>query len=145
MSNFAVLLAARARDLALCEVLRQQRTLTVGQLHELMHESKYAEELAAIPIGEILDSVAHKPPLAPREGESERDAVMRVFRACPDEWLSSSFFMRQVGLARWTAQGLLGALVAEGLLERRGKTATTRYRLARPSRAGAGPRPATKE
>jgi hypothetical protein len=145
MSELAVLLAGEARAVALRDVLRQQRSLTIDQLHELVHEGKYAEELAEIPIGEILEPVSHKPPLAPREGESERDAIMRVFRACPDTWLSSSFFVRHVGLPRWTAQGRLAQLADDGLLERRGKTAATRYRLARPSAPGAGPRLGPKE
>jgi DNA-binding IclR family transcriptional regulator len=60
---------------------------------------------------------------------SIEDAVMRVFQLLPHAWLSSGFFVRHVGLERWTAQGLLAELADRGWLERKGKTSGTRYRL----------------
>ena len=62
--------------------------------------------------------------------ESVEDAVMRVFRARPGIWLSSGFFVKHLGLPRWTAQGMLAALAEGGRLIRAGMTSATRYCLA---------------
>jgi hypothetical protein len=144
-ADLAHVLAHEARRDALLAALRRQRTLTIGQLHKLVHEGAYAEELARITVSELLDPSLRRPVLAPDEQESETDAIMRVFRDQPSTWLASSFFTRHMGLRRWTAQNLLVELAARGLLERKGTTSNRRYRLADRSRARARVRSGLKE
>jgi hypothetical protein len=144
-ADLAHVLAYEARRKALLVALREQRALTIGQLHILVHEGPYADDLATITVRELLDPSLSKPMLAPREHETETAAIMRVFRDQPSTWLASSFFVRYMGLRRWTAQKLLAELVARGLLERTGSTSTTRYRLAAQSDVRARVRSGSEE
>lgn len=139
MADLCVVIAQEARRRGLIEALRRYPKLTIGQLYSLVHRGKYAADLGLLTVTELLDPLESAPPLlAPRPGESNRDAVIRVFEARPHVSLSSGFFVRYMGLQRWEAQGLLAELASEGRLERKGKTSGTRYRLA--SVAGARPR-----
>lgn len=129
--DMAIELARRSRRVALLAVLRQQRALTLEQLDVLLQGSSYASELRELTVAELLDTNAHTVAVVgPGDGESIEDAIMRVFRRRKFMWLSSSVFVRLLGLQRWTAQQALAELAECGLLERRGTTSATRYRLA---------------
>jgi hypothetical protein len=133
--DFVFSLADEARRTSLVTALRQQRgALTLARLDELLSSRKYGDDLARLTIEELLE--------LPRAttidlGESAEAAVLRVFRAQPETWLTSGFFTRHLDLRRWTAQSVLAELAEHGLLVRRGKTSGTRYRLAPRSRARA--------
>jgi hypothetical protein len=125
----AFLLAKQARRTALILAMRGRPELTIEQIDELL-TGDYGNELAQVTVGEILRA-SKRPALKVRRGESLEDAVMRVFRRAPTQEFASSFFCRNMGLERWTAQALLRGLVEGGLLVRTGKTSTTRYSLRR--------------
>jgi hypothetical protein len=133
--DFVFSLADEARRTSLVKALRQQQgALTLARLDELLGSRKYGDDLARLTIEELLE--------LPRTttidlGEPIEAAVLRVFRAQPETWLSSGFFTRHLDLPRWTAQSILAKLAEHGLLVRRGKTSGTRYRLATRSRARA--------
>jgi hypothetical protein len=132
MSDLVFAIANEARRVGLVVALRSRPALTVDQL---VHEGKYAEDFAKLTVGELRG--AKLPTFAALEmqrGESIEDAVMRVFERRQSMWLSSSFFIRHLGIQRWTAQNVLGSLAERGLLERRGTTSGTRYRLVHPHR-----------
>ena len=93
----------------------------------LVSRSKYADDLGKLRVVEL--SRSPKALLGESPGEALEHTVMRVFRAAEDEWFSSGFFVRYLGLERWTAQKICGELADKGLLERRGRTSGTRYRL----------------
>jgi hypothetical protein len=132
MAEQALMLAGEARRASLVIVIWQLREkLTLDRLDKLLSNDDFGEELAAITLAEILASRPEGAGLAIRRGESVEDAVMRVFRTRPAVSLSSGFFVRHMGLARWTAQALLADLADRGYLDRSGKTSSaTRYRLA---------------
>jgi hypothetical protein len=89
-ADLAHVLAYEARRKALLVALREQRALTIGQLHILVHEGPYADDLATITVRELLDPNLSKPVLAPSEHESVTAAIMRVFGDQPSTWLASS-------------------------------------------------------
>jgi len=120
-------LAAQARRTALVFVLRTHQTLPLDQLICLVQSGKYAGDLQHIQIGELWGSPNV---LAVQPGETEEAAVLRLFRLTRDQWLSSRYFVRRLGLNRWTAQKLCASLAERGVLVRRGVTSGTRYRLA---------------
>jgi len=64
-----------------------------------------------------------------RLGESPADTILRICRRWPGEWFASGEFRGPTGLPRWSLQKLLGELVNQGRLERRGVTSKTRYRV----------------
>jgi hypothetical protein len=101
--------------------------MPLPQLIHLVSSGKYADDLGKLRIDELNRSP--KPLLGGGPGETIEHAVMRVFRAAEDQWFSSGFFVRHLGLNRWTAQSICGELAHAGLLERRGRTSGTRYRL----------------
>ena len=113
-------------------VWRQRDRLTVDRVETLLADDKYGSILGELTIDEI----------RARETEPARvlagdvDAIVRVFEGCSQEWLSSGFFARYMGLQRWTAQAELAKLADAGILERKGKTSGTRYRLAAHLRVG---------
>lgn len=128
MREFVFSLANEARRAALVTALSQQRSrLTLARLDELLCSRKYGDDLAQLTIEELLDPVPRATMIHPRE--SVEDAILRVFRAQPETWLTSGFFTRYLDLPRWTAQSALGELAERGLLVRHGKTSSTRYRL----------------
>jgi hypothetical protein len=130
MTDPAHALAFEARRRSLLTVLWQRRhELTLEQLDELMHAGELGRDLGAITLAELL-SAPSPLGLAPRAGEPVEAAVLRVFRALPRARLTSGFFVRHMGLRRWTAQKLLADLAERGQLIREGKTSGTRYRLA---------------
>jgi hypothetical protein len=132
--DFVFSLADEARRTSLLTALRQQRgALTLARLDELLGSRKYGDDLGRLTIVELLEP----PPRAITIdlGEPIEAAVLRVFRAQPETWLSSGFFKRHLDLPRWTAQSILAELAEHGLLVRRGKTSSTRYRLSPRSRA----------
>jgi hypothetical protein len=134
--DFVFSLADEARRTSLVTALRQQQgALTLARLDELLGSRKYGDDLARLTIEELLEP----PPRATTIdlGEPIEAAVLRVFRAQPETWLTSGFFTRHLDLRRWTAQSVLAELAEHGLLVRRGKTSGTRYRLAPRSRARA--------
>jgi hypothetical protein len=122
-------LAHEARRTSLVAALRQQRqALTLARLDELLCSRKYGDDLARLTIAELFEPQPQARMIHP--GESIEDAILRVFRAQSETWLTSGFFTRYLELPRWTAQSALGELAERGLLVRRGKTSSTRYRLA---------------
>jgi hypothetical protein len=133
VSDFVFSLAHEARRTSLVTALRQQQgALTLTRLDDLLRSRKYGDDLARLTIEELLEP----PPRATMDlDEPIEAAVLRVFRAQPETWLSSGFFKRHLDLPRWTAQSVLAELAEHGLLVRRGKTSSTRYRLAPRSRA----------
>jgi hypothetical protein len=137
MREVAVAIAHEARRAGLLAALRHRRGLTLEQLDQLVREGAYAHVLRDITVGELREAEAAPALPQIRDDEAIEDAVMRVFSARKYAWLSSGFFVRHLGLRRWTAQKVLAGLADEGLLERRGVTSGTRYRLAQPSPARA--------
>lgn len=128
-------LARRARRTGLLVALTNMgATLTIDRLNALLLGT-HGEDLGEITIHELAQPTPQSS-LLPR-GNSIEDAVMLVFERLPSRWLTSGFFIRHMGLQRWTAQALLAKLAERGLLERDGKTSGTRYRLAARSRAQA--------
>jgi hypothetical protein len=135
MSDLAFAIASEARRVALVAALRSRPALTVDQLVQLVHAGKYVDDFAELTIAELRGAkLPRLPRLGIRRGESIEDAVMRVFARRQSMWLSSRFFIRHLGLERWTAQNVLAGLAERGLLERRGTTSGTRYRLVHPHR-----------
>jgi hypothetical protein len=130
MTDLALALATEARRAGLVTALCRYPSLTLESLAHLLHSGVYAEELASLTVADLRQAALPEPP-PPRihAGETVEDAVMRVFRGRPGIWTASSFFVRNLKLRRWTAQQVLGDLVEGGLLERRGVTSATRYRL----------------
>ena len=126
MSELALAIAQEARRSGLLGVLWQRRAaLTLDQLEALLRSSTYGEDLGRLKLSDLFKlSVSQLP------GESAEAAMMRVFRARPDKWLTSRIFIRDMGLRRWVAQRLLSELAERGLLIREGERSTTRYRLA---------------
>ena len=96
-------------------------------LIRLVSQGKYAEDLGGLRLEELFDPVSTSLRLAPNE--VIEDAIMQMFRVFEDRWLSSGFFVRYLGAEPRTAQKICGELAQRGLLERRGRTAGTRYRL----------------
>lgn len=128
-SALALNLAREARRTGLLAVLGQLRTkLTIARLDDLLR-GKYGEDLAEITVDELCGPTPRKS-LVPGHGESLEDAAMRVFEGLPGVRLTSGFFIRHMGLPRWTAQKLLAELAERGLLDREGRTSSTGYRLA---------------
>jgi Fic family protein len=126
--DFVLSLAHEARRTSLVTALRQQQgALTLARLDELLCSRKYGDDLAQLTIEELLEPVPRATMI--RAGESVEDAILRVFRAQPETWLTSGFFTRYLDLPRWTAQSALAELAERGLLVRQGKTSSTRYRL----------------
>lgn len=129
MTELAITLATEARRAGVAAALRRYPKLTLESLADLLREGPYADELAGLTVADLRRAVLPEPPPRIRASETVEDAVMRVFRGRPGVWMASSFFVRSFELQRWTAQQILGALVERGLLERRGVTSATRYRL----------------
>lgn len=100
--------------------------MSLAHLIELVSQGKYAGDLGELRLCELRQAAKTSLRVAP--GESPPDAVMRVFRSFEDQWLSSGFFVRYLGLERWTAQKICAELAQVGQLERRGRTSGTRYR-----------------
>lgn len=129
LPELAVVLATKARQTGVVVALNQVReTLTLDRLDVLLR-GPYADELATLTVGRLWQPPPSDPML-PRHDESIEDAVMRVFAGLPGKQLSSGFFVRHLGLERWTAQSLLAELADRGLLDREGNTSDTKYRLA---------------
>ena len=99
---------------------QQQGGLALARLDELLCSRKYGDDLARLTIEELLEP----PPRATTIdlGEPIEAAVLRVFRAQPETWLTSGFFTRHLDLRRWTAQSVLAELAEHGLLVRQGKS-----------------------
>ena len=115
--------------------------LTLAQLDRLMKESPHGAELGMLRVGELIEQ-SRRETFEPRAafirpGETPDVAIMRAFRMRGDVWLASGYFRRLLGLPRWTVQKLLGELVENGRLDRRGVTSGVRYRLAKSSEARA--------
>jgi hypothetical protein len=126
--ELALALAIEARRTGLLMALaRMGAILTIDRLDELLI-GKYGEELAEVTVGQLTERVPRSP-LLPRPDESIEDAVMRVFEGLRGKRLSSGFFVRHMGLQRWTAQSLLAELAEQHRLEREGRTSGTRYWL----------------
>jgi hypothetical protein len=126
--ELAFALATKARRAALLTALhRMAPILTLSRLDVLLR-GRHAEDFEEITVEDL--TKAQQVTVLLDRSESTEDAVMRVFQIRPAEWFSSGFFIRHMGLERWTAQALLAELADRGLLERKGKTAGTRYRLA---------------
>ena len=101
--------------------------MPLTQLIRLVSSGKYAAEMRDLKVEELLRAPDM---LRVTPAETIEHAVLRVFRKFDHQWLSSGFFVRYLGLERWTAQRICGELAARGLLERRGRTSATRYRCA---------------
>lgn len=126
MHDNAMAIATAARRAGLLTALWAVRDrVTLVELEELLHACEYGEELGQLTVADLVTVT----PAMPR-AETVESAVLRVFRARPGVWLSSGFFVRYLGLRRWTAQELLAALAKRGLLIRAGYTSGTRYCLA---------------
>ena len=124
-SDLAVSLARQARRVGLATVVwRQRDRLTVDRLATLLNDDTFGSILAELTLDDIRAMVD---PICVWDGDP--DTIIRVFERCSQEWLSSGFFARNMGLPRWTAQAELARLADTGLLERKGKTSGTRYRL----------------
>ena len=124
-------LAKKARTVGLLSTLwRLREKLTLTRLDALLRSEPYGEALAELTVETIQAWSDEGVPLGERRDETPREAIMRVFEGSPRRWLTSGFFIRHVGLARWTAQSELARLAELGLLEREGKKSSTRYRLA---------------
>jgi hypothetical protein len=130
MTDLAITLATEARRAGLITALRRYPRLPLESLAHLLHEGAYADELASLTVADLRQAALPEPPPRIHAGETVEDAVMRAFRGRPGIWMASSFFVRNLDLRRWTAQEILGDLVERELLERRGVTSATRYRLA---------------
>ena len=127
MPDLALTLARKARRIGLATVVwRQRDRLTVDRVETLLADDKYGTMLGELTIDEI--RARETEPTRALDGDV--NAIVRMFRGCSQEWLSSGFFARYMGLQRWTAQAELAKLANAGILERRGNTSATRYRLA---------------
>ena len=132
--DLALSLAREARRIGLATVVwRQRDRLTVDRVDALLADDKYGSILADLTLDEIRAMEAK-----PSAWNGDANAIIGVFERCSQEWLSSGFFARNMGLPRWTAQAELARLADAGLLERKGKTSGTRYRLAAHLRVGRG-------
>jgi hypothetical protein len=130
MREFVFSLAHEARRTGLVATIHRQREkLTLARLDVLLGDGKYGDDLAKITVAELLEPQPRAPAI--RFGETLEDAILRVFRAQPNTWLTSGFFTRYLQVPRWTSQATLASLAEQGLLIRRGKTSSTRYCLAR--------------
>lgn len=118
---------ARRRGL-LAALTRIPGTMMLAGL-TVLTRGRYADELAEFSVEQLTERVPRRI-LMPRAGESIEDAIMRVFRALPRHQLGSRFFMRRMGLQRWTVAPLLAELAERGWLVRAGKTSDTVYWLA---------------
>jgi hypothetical protein len=127
--GLALKLAKQARRIALVQVVRSHPELTIEHLDALLTNPLHGDELSRISIDELL---AFRHPLIPRARGPTDETILRVFKHRRVE-LSSGFFVRYLGLERWTAQQRLARLAERGLLVRSGKTSSTRYAL--PERA----------
>lgn len=133
MSDLVFAIASEARRASLVAALRSRPALTLEQLEQFVHGGTYADDLAGLTVADLVGAkLPELPALKIQRGESIEDAVMRVFDRRQSMWLSSSFFVRHLGIQRWTAQKILAELAERGLLQRRGVTSTTRYRLVHP-------------
>jgi hypothetical protein len=127
--ELAFALASEARRTGLLTALhRMSPTLTLDRLDVLLR-GRHGEDLAQLTIAQLTKATPRGTIwLAP--GQPIEDTVMDVFRVRAAEWFSSGFFVRHMGLRRWTAQKLLAEFADRGWLRRKGKTSGTRYRLA---------------
>ena len=133
--DLALSLARHARRVGLATVVwRQRDRLTVDRVATLLADDTYGSTLAELTIDEIR-AMAELPIV----WDGDPNTIIRVFERCSQEWLSSGFFARNMGLPRWTAQAELARLADAGILDRKGKTSGTRYRLAAHLRARPGP------
>ena len=134
-SDLALSLARQARRAGLATVVwRQRDRLTVDRVAKLLNDDKFGSLLAELTLDEV--RARETEPTCVLDGDV--NAIVRVFERCSQEWLSSGFFARNMGLPRWTAQAELARLADAGVLERKGKTSGTRYRLAAHRRIGPG-------
>ena len=101
--------------------------MPLTQLIRLVDQGKYTEDLGGLRLEELFAPVSTPLPLA--ADEATEDAILRIFGTFEDRWFSSGFFVRYLGIERWTAQKICGELAQRGQLERRGRTAGTRYRF----------------
>ena len=132
--DLALSIARQARRVGLATVVwRQQYRLTVDRVATLLADDTYGSILADLTLDEIRAMGGSELSFA-----WDGDAIIRVFERCSQEWLSSGVFARNMGMPRWTAQAELARLAGAGLLERKGKTSGTRYRLAAHLRSSPG-------
>ena len=132
--DLASSLARRARRVGLATVVWQQRDrLTVERIATLLADDTFGPILAELTIDEIR-AMAELPIV----WDGDPNTLIRVFERRSQEWLSSGFFARNMGLPRWTAQAELARLADAGILDRKGKTSGTRYRLAAHVRTRSG-------
>lgn len=124
MTDRVMALARAARRAGLLAAMSGQRAeLSLARLDVLLLE--YGEDLGQLTVSDLMDLACDE------FGQvSLHDEVMRAFRATPGIWLTSRFFIEQMGLPRWTAQAVLAELAERGCLIRAGVTSSTRYRLA---------------
>lgn len=126
MTELATELATAARRRGLVAALHECPLLTIDQLRWLVERGEHRLLLGDITVAELLSFGGHEDR---RFGESPTDAILRICHARRGEWLASSEFRGATALPRWSLQALLGELVGRGLLERRGVTSKTRYRV----------------
>lgn len=128
--ELAVQLAEIARRTAVIGVFRAHSSTSLAELQEAVEHGPLAETLRSIQVAELRQ---HRPPalrVRVLDDASLERAVLEVFERAPAQWFASSYFVQRLDLKRWSAQSLLGNLVARGKLVRRGITSATRYRLA---------------
>ena len=133
--DLALSLARQARRVALATVVwRQRDRLTVERIDTLLADDKFGSILADLTIDEIRARETELTCMC----DGDVSAIIRVFQRSTQEWLTSGFFARNMGLQRWTAQAELASLADAGILERKGRTSGTRYRLAAHLQVGPG-------
>lgn len=112
-------IAAHARRAGVLVALRARApTMTLPRLRTLL-SGPYAADVAQASLGEVLTTTD--------EVDAKILGYLRGFP--PGTWLGSGQVQRDLHLNRWTAQAKLGQLAERGLLERKGRTSGTRYRL----------------
>ncbi|EDM77799.1 hypothetical protein PPSIR1_38494 [Plesiocystis pacifica SIR-1] len=125
----AMTLAETAHRCALIQVVRQSPTLGLDQLLRLASEGQHAATLSSICVGELVVGSEHALP-EPLAAEPLEKSMLRVFQASPERRFPASTITRHLGLRRWTTLKVLGPLMAEGKIQRAGRTSSTRYWLA---------------
>lgn len=121
-----------ARRAGVVAAVRAMPRITLGELCQAMkQDGHYADTLRTITVEELRGSERAAPPRTTRNHHPEdaKDTMLRTFRSNPTHKFASGFFVKLLGLPRWTVASLLGELVAADVLERSGRTGSTRYRL----------------
>jgi DNA-binding IscR family transcriptional regulator len=112
---------------AVITTLCRRPEITLGQLEELARSDEYASVLEQITVADLWETRELGPRRRPDDDLEE--AALRIFEWHPSQWLASSVFVQRLGIPRWTVLSVLSSLCERGLVERKGNTSATRYRL----------------